>query len=335
MADKELLVAIAEADIVAKIKTYIPAGATGPKGAPGAKGAKGDQGTVGPAGAKGAKGDVGPAGTITPADQAKVDFITVGKAINLDTTQDNVQVALNRITALGLAPDAQTKITQSVNDVQVPKQTIPGTPTLIEKDNRLITVANAYEIEAALKQYSDAAFATKAELAAPREIYALVGNNPTMKMEVEDAGLAAQMQVLDKKANRAVASMEWIKATQTFSFTLFDKSTGVVKATFEIKPDGKAYIGGHEVATHESVEKLIHEFRVTVVHNIADHAKPTAAECATVFKTLPHFDWKKDDDFYIKDSTGGKLVLIKYRSTPAATEAAPGNFFYEVLTAAK
>jgi hypothetical protein len=82
------------------------------------------------------------------------------------------------------------------------------------------------------------------------------------------------------------------------------------------------------------VEQLIREFRVTVAHNIADHAKPTAAECATVFKTLPHFDWTKDDDFYIKDSTGGKLVLIKYRATPAATEAAPGNFFYEILTLA-
>jgi hypothetical protein len=80
--------------------------------------------------------------------------------------------------------------------------------------------------------------------------------------------------------------------------------------------------------------KTIREFRVTVELDIVDHAKPTALECKTVFMTLPHYDWKKDDDFYIKDTSGGKLVLIKYRGAPAATGTNPGKFFYEVLSKA-
>jgi hypothetical protein len=84
---------------------------------------------------------------------------------------------------------------------------------------------------------------------APREIYALIGQNPAMKMEVEAGGHSAQMQVIDKEAKHAVASMEWLKATQEFVFTLYDKTSGVAKATFEIKPDGKAYLKGKEIAT--------------------------------------------------------------------------------------
>ena len=173
--------------------------------------------------------------------------------------------------------------------------------------------------------------ATKAKYDAmlqPHETYELIGDNPTMKMNVADTGHAAQMQVLHKGHGRA--TMEWYQATGEFLFALAN-AAGVTKTEFELKLDGKAYIGGKEIATMEAVAHA----RTTVEHNIADHAKPTIVECKAAFKLLPHFDWKKDDDFYIKDSTGGKIVLIKYRATPAATEAAPGNFFYEVLTAAK
>jgi len=157
-------------------------------------------------------------------------------------------------------------------------------------------------------------------------------DNPAMELTVSDSGLAAIMRVIHNGHN--VASIEWLKSSGSFILGISDKDTGVSKATFELKVDGKGYIAGKVIATEDRVKELIHEFRVTVEHNIADHAKPTAAECKEVFKTLPHHDWTKDDDFYIKDSTGGKLVLIKYRATPAATEAAPGNFFYEVLSKA-
>ena len=88
---------------------------------------------------------------------------------------------------------------------------------------------------------------------APREIYALVGQNPVMKMEIEKGGKTAQMQVIDTEGGHAVAAMEWLSATQEFVFSLYDKNSGVVKATFEIKPDGKAYISGKSVATEKFV----------------------------------------------------------------------------------
>ena len=88
---------------------------------------------------------------------------------------------------------------------------------------------------------------------APREIYALIGQNPVMKMELETGGRSAQMQVIDKEAGHAVASMEWLKTTQEFVFTLYNKDSGVVKATFEIKPDGKAYVGGKEIVTVDAI----------------------------------------------------------------------------------
>jgi len=68
-------------------------------------------------------------------------------------------------------------------------------------------------------------------------------------MHVSAAGTAAQMEVIDDETGHLVATMEWYKAAQEFSFNLFDRTTGVVKAEFEIKPDGNAYIGGEKVMT--------------------------------------------------------------------------------------
>ena len=63
--------------------------------------------------------------------------------------------------------------------------------------------------------------------------------------------------------------------------------------------------------TAAEVEVLIRDFRTTVEHNIVNHAKPTLAECKATFKLLPHFDWTKGDDYYIRDVTGGKIVLMQ------------------------
>ena len=35
-----------------------------------------------------------------------------------------------------------------------------------------------------------------------------------------------------------------------------DKTTGVAKATFEIKPDGHAYIGSHQIATVDEISSV-------------------------------------------------------------------------------
>jgi len=66
-----------------------------------------------------------------------------------------------------------------------------------------------------------------------------------MKMMVSDTGLAAQMQVI--KGGHDRATMGWLASTGEFTFSLADDK-GVTVSTFEIKPDGKAYIGGKEVA---------------------------------------------------------------------------------------
>ena len=84
---------------------------------------------------------------------------------------------------------------------------------------------------------------------AKHETYSLEGNNPTMKMIIEAAGHAAQMQVVDKASGHMAATMEYLKATKEFLFTLFDSASGTAKATFELKQDGKGYIGTKEIVT--------------------------------------------------------------------------------------
>lgn len=92
---------------------------------------------------------------------------------------------------------------------------------------------------------------TQEQINAPRETYTLQGNNPTMKMSVKAPGIAAQMQVVDDQTYHTVASMEWLKTTQEFIFTLMDRITGTAKAIFEVKSDGHAYIGGKKIANED------------------------------------------------------------------------------------
>ena len=87
------------------------------------------------------------------------------------------------------------------------------------------------------------------------------------------------------------------------------------------------------IGFHKTMAEVAHA-RSTITMDIVNHAKPSEMECKSAFVKLPHFDWKKDDDFYIKDTSGGKLVLVKYRGTPTADATTSGKFFYEVLTPA-
>ena len=93
----------------------------------------------------------------------------------------------------------------------------------------------------------------KTVMESPREAYSLIGANPIMKMDIEAGGHSAQMQVIDKETGHQVATMEYYKDSGEFTFNLFDKNSGVVKTSFEIKPDGKAYIGGKELATIDMI----------------------------------------------------------------------------------
>ena len=84
----------------------------------------------------------------------------------------------------------------------------------------------------------------------------LDADNPAFTMGVSDTGVSAQMQVLDKHTGHLVATMEWLKSSQVFTFSLFDKDSGASKATFEIRQDGHAYIHNYKVMTEDTVSGL-------------------------------------------------------------------------------
>ena len=79
----------------------------------------------------------------------------------------------------------------------------------------------------------------------------------------------------------------------------------------------------------------IREFRHTVVMDTADHSKATKAEAITAFKQLPHFDFSKDDQFYIKDTTGKKMISMKYFADGATDEASVGRFYNRAMVECK
>ena len=86
--------------------------------------------------------------------------------------------------------------------------------------------------------------------------------------------------------------------------------------------------------TSRLTERLIREFRTTVIGTVKVWSAITRAECITTFKQLPHFDWTKDDDYYVEDTKRSNLVLIKYRANGATDEASAGVFWIEKLSKA-
>ena len=94
---------------------------------------------------------------LDPADKVKLDFLTVTKDANVDIMTDNIEVAFNRINALGL--DASGKNLVSNDEIElVNTQVLSSDPAVVAKDNRLMTVANGFGLELALKGYVDKGF---------------------------------------------------------------------------------------------------------------------------------------------------------------------------------
>ncbi len=77
------------------------------------------------------------------------------------------------------------------------------------------------------------------------------------------------------------------------------------------------------------VNELIREYSTIVVMSLADDKKPTRSEAIHAFKQLPHFDWTKNDTFYIRDSTGAKTMFCTYFADSATNEATAGMFFFK------
>ena len=82
----------------------------------------------------------------------------------------------------------------------------------------------------------------------------------------------------------------------------------------------------------KGINDLIRSYHTIVVMSLADDKKPTRAESITAFKTLPHFDWTKNDTFYIRDSTGAKTMFCTYFADSATDETSAGMFFYKDMT---
>ena len=133
-------------------------------------------------------------------------------------------------------------------------------------------------------------------------------DNPNFKMHVSTIGTSAQIQVVDDENHRLVASMEWLKSSQDFVLSLFDKASGAAKAFFEIKHDGHAYIGGKQIATVEDIPSSASLFQF-------DYKIKVSASDATPPKKFISFD---DVDFaqtkfvYInkKDRTSSDMTLF-------------------------
>ncbi len=79
----------------------------------------------------------------------------------------------------------------------------------------------------------------------------------------------------------------------------------------------------------EQVNDLIRSYHTIVVMALADDKKPTRAEAITAFKTLPNYDWAKNDTFYIRDSSGAKTMFCTYFADGATDEATAGPFFFK------
>jgi len=177
----------------------------------------------------------------TPLTAAQIKHLYEG---NVDTNAftDNEKQAIVAFALLGLVMDVPNSIITTPTDIKLlHPQTVSQDPTVVARDDRLITVSNAFAIEIGLKAFIDQTFMKN-----------LDKDNPTMKLPVSDTGLAAQMQVIYK--GHDVASMEWLKSSGSFVFSLADKDTGVQKATFEIKTDGKAYVNGKQIISMQDLD---------------------------------------------------------------------------------
>ena len=80
----------------------------------------------------------------------------------------------------------------------------------------------------------------------------------------------------------------------------------------------------------EPMKTLIRQFNETVTLDTAT-SKPDRAECIAAFKQLPHFDFTKDDRFYIMSTARDKLFLVKYLAEGATDEASAGSFWFKTL----
>ena len=108
-----------------------------------------------------------------------------------------------------------------------------------------------------------------------------------------------------------------------------------IDSSTPVLTDGTNQMDSNYIATEDNdiaTIATIREFRHTVVMDIARHGKATRAEAIKAFKRLPHYEWTMDDQFYIKDVTGKRMLSMKYFADKSGTPGVIGRFFYRAMT---
>ncbi len=138
-------------------------------------------------------------------------------------------------------------------------------------------------------------------------------------------------------ANHNVITMTYDATAKQFHINNVEGDIAAAHGT-PILADGSVQMEPTYEASHAqdvATIKTIREFRHTVTQAVAGHTI-SKAECIAAFKQLPHFDWAKDDDFYIQDATGKvHYFLVKYRANGDTAETGTDYvFWYDELKAA-
>ena len=254
-------------------------------------------------------------------------------------------------------------------------QDIGDDPTEMAQDHRYITIANAMMIELALKDYVDEHFIDAVgsrqmvDAYTPSKDGDVVtkkfadanykgGGTPTGVLMADGSVKVEKFLVIGDRSGEAELTLDAKAATA--SHTVF-KREGIPKASIgvstaandqlviEQRVDGnikfvvpagfvvEAKIGTkfHTFAMLDDVEGIVREFNTTIVGTIADWNAPSRLECIADFKKLPHFDWTKDDTFFVEKADHSKMVVVRYRANGATDEASAGDFWAEAMTKAK
>jgi len=253
---------------------------------------------------------------------------------NITTLQTNTQ-GLTNGTAVPASPDPSLRNVHFKTDKPVvcthPQDLSIYSETEVRAMTEYCTVSNAFMIEDTLKGYVDAGF-----MPLPTSgIMDLTAANPTFKMGVTTGGIAAQMQVVDKETSRAVATMEWLKSSQTFNFTLNDRNTGLLKNSFELKQDGTAYVNNKQIITADS-DLTSYDFVKVSGQSITQDTFKQVAKLTTPIRKSGTYEYKFSVSFKYSSTSRSAVFRIssdngtnwtEFKKEPKdATDTVP--FFY-------
>ncbi len=151
-------------------------------------------------------------------------------------------------------------------------------------------------------------------------------------------GNVIPLAIISNTAGSMVVGYEqtWDAVIENITITTTFKITAITGVQTDKEYDYQKHNGIWErtdFLNTDSVNELIREYSTIVIMDLVDNKKPTNAEALVAFKTLPNYDWSKNDTFYIKDVTlGDKMVFCTYVAGNATDEASAGYFFFKDMT---